>query len=1073
MTATLAPPMLTLRHRLSPRLLGITILAALYVMGGYLGLAVGLVDTNITLIWPPTGLAIAALLRGGIAWWPGVTIGAFLLNWWIGMPVPVAAGIALGNTVGPLLSVLALRQLGVHPDFDRRRDVGVFCLAVIIGLMVPPTVGLTCLNLGGIREWTAGGWLLWWLGDVVGALVVAPLLLTFHRSAYRRLSEQYHLLEFIILNFTTLVIGGVIFIGTQHLSVAFLALPLVLWSALRFGSWGSSLTVILIAIMGVTGTTNQLGPFARTGLESELLLTAFLATAALLNLLLSALLGERLHAEVALREGLKRLRMALDHAHMITCEVDLRVGRMDWGAHAETLFGDGPGAVPQTMEAFFALVHPDDQAHLQAAMAKGMAGVPPLSYAVEYRVRRLDGTTRWIASVGEFLRDAAGQVLDTSGVSYDITDRRQAEAALRESEMHNRTLVEHSPEAIVVLDLDNGRFCDANPRGYQLFSCDRPLLLTKGPAEFSPPYQPDGQSSEKAAQGWITRALAGEVPRFEWVHRDALGNDFPCEIWLVRLPTAGRTLIRGTIVDISVRKQAQAALHASEERLRVAFAAAGLGAWEIDLASDAMTWSPECRLLHRLTDEETPRTCDDFYALIADDDRSAVREAISRAITTTMPLQCEYRTRAQDASERWFAAYARCQYDAHGRALRMIGVMMEVSARRRAEQARQQLEAHLFQSQKLEAIGTLAGGIAHDFNNILAAIIGNLELARHDLLADRPVQGRLDNILAASHRARDLVRQILAFSRQHDSVRSVLRLENLVHEVAALLRASLPATVVMDVEVEPHCLPVRVDASQMHQVLLNLCTNAWQSLPAQRGRLKIMVAPVMVDQADVGGLPGLAPGSHLRLSVSDTGSGIDAGTQARIFEPFFTTKATGQGTGLGLAVVHGIVQAHGGAIVVDSKLGAGTTFHVYLPAAAVDAPAIAAAAPPIAHGTGQHIVFVDDEPALVHLAKDLLGDLGYRVSGYTNAQEALMALRDHLDEVDLVISDLTMPEMSGLELARALLGIRSDLPIIIATGYSGALTQEQVQAAGIRALLIKPAVLESLAAAVHEHLQKK
>ncbi len=1073
MTSPPSRPLLPPLSALGPRLAWITVLAALYVIAGRLGLGAGLVDTNITLVWPPTGFAIAALWRGGLGLWPGVAIGAFLLNWWIGMPVVVALGTAVGNTLGPVLTVVLLRRLSVHPDFDRRRDVGWFCLAIAIGLLIPPTIGVACLAVSGVRAWTGTGWLLWWLGDMVGALVVAPLLLTTHRRTFRPFTDRYHAIEFVLLSGGTVAIGFLIFIATEDLAVTFLGLPLVLLSALRFGCWGSSLTVVLIAVLGVIGTATHRGPFADPNLQSFLLLTAYLTTAALLSLLLSALLGERQSAEVALRGGLERLRMALDHAHMVTCEVDMRLLRLTWGVRAETLFGSEPGAIPLTMDAFFMRVHPDDQAHLQAAMAKGMAGTPPLSYAVEYRVVRLDGTTRWIASVGEFLLDPAGHVASTSGVSYEITDRRQSEQALRESELRNRTLVDHSPEAIAVFDLDQGRFCDANPRACEMFGLTREQLLTSDPITLSPPHQPDGQSSMSAAHSFLSRASAGEVPRFEWVHRDQRGTDFPCEVWLVRLPSAGRTLIRGTIVDISERKQAQAALHASEERLRLAFAAAGLGAWEIDLASDAMTWSPECSRLHRLASEQAPRTTAEFYALIADDHRTTMQDAIRHAITSLTPMQCEYRTHAIAGTEQWFTAYARCLCDPQGRAMRIIGVVMDVSARHHADVARQRLEAHLFQAQKLEAIGTLAGGIAHDFNNILAAIIGNIELAGHDLMVNRSVQPRLDNILAASHRARDLVRQILAFSRQQSSIRSVVRLEPLVHEVAALLRASLPATVAMEVVIEPHCPAVRADASQMHQVLLNLCTNAWQALPAQRGQLTIMVSPVALDALRVQALPGLAPGLHLRLSVSDTGTGIEPATQARIFEPFFTTKATGQGTGLGLAVVHGIVQAHDGAIVVDSQIGTGTTFHVYLPAVAPVATTIPIGAVALSPGQGQHIVFVDDEPALVELGKDLLSDLGYRVTGFTSPQAALTALRERPHDVDLLISDLTMPEMSGLELARALLALRADLPIIIATGYSGALTQEQVQTTGIRALLIKPAVLETLAATVHEQLNRK
>jgi CheY-like chemotaxis protein len=275
------------------------------------------------------------------------------------------------------------------------------------------------------------------------------------------------------------------------------------------------------------------------------------------------------------------------------------------------------------------------------------------------------------------------------------------------------------------------------------------------------------------------------------------------------------------------------------------------------------------------------------------------------------------------------------------------------------------------------------------------------------------------------------------------------------------------------VKVDPTCPKVQVDASQIHQVLMNLCTNAWQALPGQRGQLSISMAPMSLTVAEALKLPELLPGNYLHLSVSDTGCGIDADTLTRIFDPFFTTKPIGQGTGLGLAVVHGIIQAHDGAIMVHSDVGHGTTFHVYLPATTLTAKISVAESPSeLPQGHDQHIIFIDDEPALMELGQILLEDLGYRVSGFTSAKSALSALRDQPNNVHMVISDLTMPDLSGLDLARQMLSIRPDLPIIITTGYSGALTQEEVQSAGIRALLIKPVVRETLANAVHQHLKK-
>lgn len=379
---------------------------------------------------------------------------------------------------------------------------------------------------------------------------------------------------------------------------------------------------------------------------------------------------------------------------------------------------------------------------------------------------------------------------------------------------------------------------------------------------------------------------------------------------------------------------------------------------------------------------------------------------------------------------------------------------------------RQQLEEQLRQSQKMEAIGQLAGGIAHDFNNILAAISGNTELALEDTASDHPAREFLEEIRNSSARAKRLVQQILAFSRRQPLDRRVISLEPIIEESTDLLRASLPASVGLDMEVDAGVPPVLADATQMHQVLVNLCTNAWHALEGQSGRIVVRLKSVALTADSVKPLVGLRPGNFVYLSVSDTGIGMDAATRARIFEPFFTTKEPGKGTGLGLSVVHGIVQGHDGAIVVRSQPGEGTVFEIYFPAATAIEETAAAPAPAL-RGQGQHILFLDDEAPLVTLAQRLLERRGYRFSGFTRASDALRAFAEKPDEFQLVITDLSMPGASGLHFASDILKLRPDVPVVLCSGHVTEELREHARRAGIREVLYKPNTVDEFGETIH------
>ena len=401
---------------------------------------------------------------------------------------------------------------------------------------------------------------------------------------------------------------------------------------------------------------------------------------------------------------------------------------------------------------------------------------------------------------------------------------------------------------------------------------------------------------------------------------------------------------------------------------------------------------------------------------------------------------------------------------------RELGEARVRSERRKSEEERAKLETKLRHAQKMEAMGRLAGGIAHDFNNILTAILGHAEMAALHL-ADSPAMGNIEQVLKASRRAKDLVQQILAFSRQSPTEKKIITLEGIVREASQLLRATIPTSVGISVHIPPTNEPVLADPSQIHQILINLGTNGAHAMKERGGRLDISLETCEVGAPIVRQLPELRAGRHVKITISDTGSGMDAGTLERLFEPFFTTKAPGEGTGLGLAVVHGIVQAHEGAISVESRQGIGTTFSIYLPVVApalVQTPTVSA--PPMPRGKGQTILFVDDESSVLALAEAMLKNLGYITLGCTHPAQALAVFQERHAEIALVVTDLSMPGMSGLELARRMLETSPSARIVLTSGHTGDLDIEQCSQLGFRGLLAKPFPLRGLAETISEAL---
>ena len=394
---------------------------------------------------------------------------------------------------------------------------------------------------------------------------------------------------------------------------------------------------------------------------------------------------------------------------------------------------------------------------------------------------------------------------------------------------------------------------------------------------------------------------------------------------------------------------------------------------------------------------------------------------------------------------------------------KIASLEMEVAKGKQAEDEKKDLEIQLVQAQKMESLGTLAGGIAHDFNNILSPVIGYTEMMLSDIPEASLHQKYLFSILKATNRARDLVQQILTFSRQTKPERKSLKIQTVIKEALKLLRSSLPATIEIRQTIGDGYGQVKADPTQIHQMIMNLGTNAYHAMREGGGVLEVVLDEIKIGQDNQAAYPTLAIGSYLHLKVRDTGHGIDSADTKRIFDPYFTTKKAGEGTGLGLSLVDGIVKDHSGYITVQSVVGKGTVFHIYFPRIVTATSVPVAESRSISPRGDEHILLVDDEPQLLQMEQQLLENLGYRVTPQSSGLEALKLFNEAPDRYDIVITDMTMPHLTGDKLSEKLIDIRPDIPVILCSGFSELNIKKEMLSPGVRAFIVKPVAMNQMA----------
>lgn len=526
--------------------------------------------------------------------------------------------------------------------------------------------------------------------------------------------------------------------------------------------------------------------------------------------------------------------------------------------------------------------------------------------------------------------------------------------------------------------------------------------------------------------------------------------------------------------DITKRKTAERSLSESEARYRT-FAENLPGiVYRISIRDNRMHFLND--MLPVMTgfkeaELEKGGTCS-IGPFISAEDRDKVTSTVRTAVEDKMPFDVDYRFIHKSGDIKWFREIGRPIFETDGEPLYIDGIVFDITGRKQMEEEKAQLQEQLRQAQRMEAMGTLAGGIAHEFNNILWIISANAEFALNILPEGNKVRKNLQRIEKSCFRASDLVKQILSFSRQEKQAPRPSDIRPIVKETLKFIRSSLPTTIEIKLEIPSQLGMVRVDPTQIHQVITNLCTNAFDAMRKEGGELEVSLADTELEQ-DTLPLPlGLAPGRYVRMRVKDTGLGMDQVVMKRIFEPFFTTKPVGKGTGMGLSVVHGIVQSYHGGITVDSEPGKGAVFDVFLPVIE-DKPKIEVRTTKSVPTGKERILFVDDEVEIVESAREILEDLGYQVESENSPVEALRMFREQPDRFSLVITDMTMPRMTGEMLARELLLIRSDIPIIMCTGYGELITGERAKEAGIKEIIMKPARISNIAEAIRRVLDEK
>ena len=730
-------------------------------------------------------------------------------------------------------------------------------------------------------------------------------------------------------------------------------------------------------------------------------------------------LSERRRGDDELRKSEERLRQAVRVSEIGIFDHDHRTDIHYWSPRQRQLYGWGE-AEEVTVPSFLAILHPDDRAAIATAIRNAHDPTGDGFFDVEHRIKHRDGGTRWIATRSRTIfsgEGAARRPVRTVGASVDLTERKVAEAALDLF----RHSVDQASEAIFWLERD-GRFSYVNERACRSLGYTRDELMRLRVWDIDVTY-PRALWDEHWER--FERLHESVTGRAETFHRRKDGTAFPVEVVCQHIPLQGRSLHIAYARDISERRQAE------EARARLV---AILDATPdfVDIAA------PDGRLLYL---NQSARR---LLGIAPGDDISERRVPHDQPEwARRLILETAIPAAVRDGMWKGEAAFL----DKSGRevpcSLVLVahksadGALSFLSTIARDLSKEKDLEAQFLHAQKMEAVGRLAGGVAHDFNNLLSAILSFARLAQERLPPDHPSYSDMNEVGRAGERAAELVRQMLAFSRKQVMQPRVVDVNQVLTSIVPMIRRLIGEDIELTVSLAPHSAPIKADPCQLEQVIVNLAINARDAMP-EGGKLTLDTQNVMLNEAYAEAHLDTTPGPHVMIGISDTGQGMEAATKARIFEPFFTTKAPGQGTGLGLSMVFGIVKQSGGTIWVYSEVGRGTTFKLYFPRSdeAISSPALLGTAAPPGPVVGAVVLLVEDEEQLRRLGAIILRHSGYEVLEASDALTALEMARAYPGRIDLLLTDVVMPQMSGKQLAERLLEERPGLHILYMSGYT-------------------------------------
>jgi PAS domain S-box-containing protein len=918
----------------------VIILTAFYFIGGLLGRESSFLNGEVSLVWPPSGIALAAILLFGYEFWPGVALGALLVATLTVTPLSFAMGTAVGSAVGAVVCTYLLQRfVQFRPSLERVRDVaGMVVLGSIMGTTVNAAFNAGSLCLGGELSWDkfADAWIVWWVPNAMANLVVAPAILSWGSDDRRRWSWP-RILEASACG-GLLVLATIVSFeswygqGVQSYPLAYLPYPFLVWLALRFGQRGATTGTLLVASLAIHALLRDRGPFFMGPdheRESLLLVGTYISVLSISNMLLAAVSMEREAAEASVRKSERRYRGVVeDQTELIfrfTPDGTLTFVNEAFCRYYGKCRGELLG------HSFLPLV-PEDDREIVTFSFQRLRPQEPLAH-YDYRAIMPEGQVRWQHCIVRAIFDEQGAISEYQAVSQDITERKAAEEALRQSEERVRTILNSMVDGVLSIDVQ-GIVESFNPGAERIFGLAPAEILGRNIRSL---LQADAQAEFEACLNLHLKRAPAQAIEVKALRRD--GASFPVDLALSEMFLGSRRLFIAVVRDISERKR---------------------------------------------------------------------------------------------------------------------------------------LEEQFRQAQKMEAVGRLAAGIAHDFNNLMQAILGYCNLLLRRLAANNGTRENLEQIEKAAQRAAGLTGKLLSFSRKTVLQPKVLNLNSVVLDMSQLLRRVLSAQISVATDLDSALGHVKADPGELEQAILNLVVNARDAMP-RGGKLTIRTANFEVEPNPRLLPTDPPPGRYVMLSIADTGCGMEPEVKAHLFEPFFTTKEQGKGTGLGLSMVYGMVKQSDGFIQVESEVDRGTTFNIYFPcmdapidpsAQPSEAPALPQPPPP-AQGR-KTILLVEDEDIVRAMLMEVLQESGYSVLEAPDGEAALALSRQHSGPLDLLVTDLVMPNMTGRELSEQIRTDRPELKFLFMSGYTNDEVMRGEIASAHAAFLQKPFQPDALLTKVRE-----